>query len=87
MGGPSHAVRMLAFWAGVALLLPGCTFFDGIGSDDSRLIVNRNCSVELNQGAFVDGADSAINTEKVTIDNGCNVIVDFKQEIKDDKLK
>ena len=87
MGGPSHAVRMLAFWAGVALLLPGCTFFDGLGSDDSRLVVDRTCSVEISQSALVDGADSANVAESVDVDNSCNVTVNFKQSVEDDKLQ
>ena len=70
----------------VILGLTGCNMFDGFGGDTSSLNVKRDkqCRVNIGQGALVDGDDDSRVVEKVEVTSDCEVSILFQQGVGDD---
>ena len=69
----------------LAAVLAGCSLIGGgLGSDGSKLVIDRTCEVSLKQNERVAGGDDADVLEKVSVSPDCTTEVMFRQTVGDD---
>ena len=71
----------------VVVSLQGCSYISAFGGDSSTLKVERECNVEISQAAHVAGREESNVAEIVRINERCEVEVDFRQGVEEQRME
>ena len=72
---------------GLMMFMAGCSYISALGGDSSNLKVQRECNVEIAQAAHVAGREESNVAETVRINERCEVEVDFKQNVDEQRIE